>query len=300
MFSPNAAADFERCLALCTGDLQDDDLLSTVMSLYPYYTMRADIDRAQRLVESIRASLTGPRSPSYPSTTSRTGCSHGIAANSIMPRTKMELAAHTLTEEGRRALDAMLFMPNDPTAGLHTHLALARCIDGDLAGVEAEIGRAEEPLQRPAVPQGAIQPGLYPPDRGADPDRGRRTCDTRPRSPARLADIGERHGFDSWALVGQAQYATVGALIALAENDGDSSALAPHIAMLTSFVDTWRALGVIALITFYDAILARLLVAAGQPDEARNRLQTGLDLADQTGHAFLRCRVDQAGCADHR
>ena len=60
----------------------------------------------------------------------------------------------------------------------------------------------------------------------------------------------------------------------------------PHIATLTAVLDTWRAVGVIALITFYDAILARLLTAAGQLDDARARLQTALDLADDTGMHF--------------
>ena len=101
-----------------------------------------------------------------------------------------------------------------------------------------------------------------------------------------LGTLGEQHGFDSWELAGAAQHATVGALIALADNAGDAAALAPHIATLTAFVDTWRAVGVIALITFYDALLARLLTAAGQLDEARARLQTGLDLADQTTMHF--------------
>ena len=42
----------------------------------------------------------------------------------------------------------------------------------------------------------------------------------------------------------------------------------------------------IALITFYDALLARLLTAARQLEEARSRLQTGLDLARQTTMHF--------------
>ena len=63
-------------------------------------------------------------------------------------------------------------------------------------------------------------------------------------------------------------------------------ALQPHIATLTAVLDAWRAVGVISLITFYDAILARLLTAAGRPDDARARLQTALDLADDTGMHF--------------
>ena len=35
---------------------------------------------------------------------------------------KLEVAANTLTEVCTRDLEAMLFMPNDATAGLYTHL----------------------------------------------------------------------------------------------------------------------------------------------------------------------------------
>ena len=285
VFSANAAADFERCLALCGADLQDDDLLSTVMSLYPYYTMRADIDRAQRLVESIRGSLTGSRRAFLPVNDFAFGMLAWYRGEFSYARTKMESAEQTLTDDGIRALDSMLFMPNDPTAGLHTHLALTRCYDGDVDGVEAEIRRAEVRCTSMPFPKGAFSLAyarqievLISIERG-DFQRAAAVAGD-------LADIGERHGFDSWASVGIAQTLVVDALVALGSSAGDPEALAPHIATLTSLVDTWRALGVVALITFYDAILARLLVSAGQGAEALNRLQTGLELAAQTGMRF--------------
>jgi predicted ATPase len=51
-------------------------------------------------------------------------------------------------------------------------------------------------------------------------------------------------------------------------------------------VDAWRALAVRSLITFYDAVLARLLIAAGRLDQARDRIQIALQLADETGMHF--------------
>ncbi len=128
--SQNAAADFERCLALCSGDLADDDLFSTVMSLYPYYTMRADLDRSERLVRSVRAQLTGPRECFLPINEFALGQLAWYRGEFGYANKKLELAANTLTEACTRDLEAMLFMPNDATAGLYTHLALARYIDG--------------------------------------------------------------------------------------------------------------------------------------------------------------------------
>jgi class 3 adenylate cyclase len=296
VFSANAATDFERCLALCSSDLRDDDLLSTVMSLYPYYTMKADIARAQRLVESIRGSLTGPREAFLPVNDFAYGMLAWYRGEFGAARTQMELAAATLTAAGTRALDELLFMPNDPAAGLYTHLALTRCFDGDLTGVEDELGRAENRCAELPFPKGAFslaytrQIEVLIRIEAGDLQRAAAVA-------VDLANIGEAHGFDSWALVGSAQLATVGALSALAAYDGDRTVLAPHIQMLTSFVEGWRAVGVIALITFYDAILARLLVAAGDPDQARTRLQTGLDLAASTGMRFYDAELLRLGAS---
>jgi predicted ATPase len=72
----------------------------------------------------------------------------------------------------------------------------------------------------------------------------------------------------------------------LSHNADDRTALAPHIATITAYLDAWRALGVISLITFYDALLARLLIAAGERDTARQRLKIALALAADTGMHF--------------
>ena len=40
------------------------------------------------------------------------------------------------------------------------------------------------------------------------------------------------------------------------------------------------------MITFYDGVLARLLLAVGEPYQARERVDAGLSLADETGMRF--------------
>jgi class 3 adenylate cyclase len=288
--SPNVAADFERCLHLCSSDLQDNDLFSTMMSLYPYYTMRADLDRADRLVASIRSGLTGPRRHFLPINEFAMGMLSWYRGEFEFASSKMDIAAETVTEEAIRELDEMLFMPNDATAGLFTHRALARYVDGDLPAAESELAAAESRCAQLPFPQGAfslaytkqvevvirIEAGQL--DRAAD-------------VAADVAALGETHGFDSWALVGGAQQACVAAFVALSDYAADPSAdnlsaLDGHVATITAFVDMWRALGVISLLTFYDALLARLLIAAGDHGAARERLQIALDLADDTGMHF--------------
>ena len=55
---------------------------------------------------------------------------------------------------------------------------------------------------------------------------------------------------------------------------------------MTTFVDTLRTFELNTCITFFDAVLARLLIAAGQPEQARARLDTALALAQDTGMHF--------------
>ena len=282
--SQNAAADFERCLALCSSDLADDDLFSTVMSLYPYYTMRADLDRAERLVESVRAQLTGPRECFLPINEFGLGMLAWYRGEFGYAHQKLEVAAATLTDACTHDLEAMLFMPNDATAGLYTHLALARYIDGDLAGVAAELGRAEQRCAEIPFPKGvfslayARQMEILIRLEAGQLQRAAETA-------VELITLGEQHGFDFWALVGTAQQATVAAVSALADN-ADRATLEPHIAALTAFVEMSRSMNTISLITFYDAILARLLIASGELPKARERLHIGLELAEQTRMHF--------------
>jgi class 3 adenylate cyclase len=282
--SQNAAADFERCLALCSSDLADDDLFSTVMSLYPYYTMRADLDRAERLVTSVRAQLTGPRESFLPINEFGLGMLAWYRGEFGYAHEKLELAASTLTEACTRDLEAMLFMPNDATAGLYTHLTLARYIDGDLAGVAAELDRAERRCAEIPFPKGAFslayarQMELLIRVEAGQLHRAAEAA-------VELITLGEQHGFDFWALVGHAQQATVAAVSALADNV-DRAMLQPHIAMLTAFVEMSRSMNTISLVTFYDAILARLLIAGGDRPQARERLQIGLELAERTRMHF--------------
>ena len=43
--------------------------------------------------------------------------------------------------------------------------------------------------------------------------------------------------------------------------------------------------------SFYDAVLAQLLAAAGKPDEARERLDTALQLGEETGVNFYHAQL---------
>jgi hypothetical protein len=103
---------------------------------------------------------------------------------------------------------------------------------------------------------------------------------------ADMINEAERHGFDMWRLVGATWRAAVGALAALDTGDLDPTALAAHIATITTFLDTLRTIEVNIYTTVFDGVLGRLLIAAGQPEAARERLDIGLALAQDTGMCF--------------
>jgi hypothetical protein len=109
------------------------------------------------------------------------------------------------------------------------------------------------------------------------------------RAVALVADLlgqTERYGFDIMRLYGGVQQTVVGGVVALGADDPDPAALAAYISTLTTHLDTMREIGANAYVTFFDAVLGQLLIAAGQPELARARLDTGLQLAQDTGMRF--------------
>src|SRR4029077_11045968 len=95
-----------------------------------------------------------------------------------------------------------------------------------------------------------------------------------------LGDIGKQYGFDEWVMVAATQGATVRSLAALADDKPDPATLQAQIATMTAVVQTWRAYDLKVFLMCYDAVLARLLTAAGQREAAGDRVRIALGLAD--------------------
>ena len=123
-------------------------------------------------------------------------------------------------------------------------------------------------------------------------------CASRPASSTvpptvaeELTSDARRHGFDYWVVMGAAQQATVDALSALSAGEIDPKELQTHIGTLTFIVQSWREAEATLFVSFYDAVLAQLLAAAGKPDEARERLDIALQLGEETGVNFYRAEL---------
>ena len=85
---------------------------------------------------------------------------------------------------------------------------------------------------------------------------------------------------------GEALQAALSALDLVDADDPDPAGLSARIATMATCVDILHMVGMNVYITFHDAVLGRLLIAAGQPEVARDRLDTALQLAQDTGMHF--------------
>ena len=302
-----AVGDFERCLQLCGTDLPGDEVVVTLLALASYYTLRADLSRAAQVLESLRAGPGEGRPWLRPVIEGGFGVLAWLRGEFDAAGSHLEQAARGLTAADQQEIDAVWFRPDDPVASMHVYLALVGFVRGDLIGAEAELAQAARRADQLDFPQGPfslafarfveiwmrIETGQF--DRAAV-------------LATDLIDQAERHGFDAFRLLGGTQQAAVSAVAALGAEDLDPTALSAHIATMTTFVDILRTVELNLYIIVFDGVLARLLTAAGQPGQARARLDTTLQLARDTGMHFydaelLRLRAHthadpDAHCAD--
>lgn len=281
--SQNAAAEFERCLQLSGTDLTDD-LFATLTALYAHYAVRADLRRAHQVLQAVEAGIVQGQVRAFPTITAGFGMVAWYRGEFDSAREQLETAAARRHNVGQ-ALTNSWFMANEPVASIHTHLALARYIKGDLSGAEDELANSAQRCDAVGLPQGpfsrayARQMEVLIRIESGDLNRAAEVA-------VDLISDAEKNSLDSWVMLGSAQQAVVEAVRTMTTSPTDRAALRSHIAIVTRLVDGWRALGLKSMITFYDGVIARLLLTAGQPADARERVELGLSLAENTGMRF--------------
>ena len=192
-----------------------------------------------------------------------------------------DLPAKKLT---RPDLDKLVIAasPFDQYGAPRVPLALVHVVQGNLSGADAELAQAAEHTEQVAFPKG---PQSLAYTRFAQvwmcTESGQ--LDRAAVLAADMLGLAERHGFDLWRLIGTTQQAAVSALASLDSDWADGPDLSASLGVVSQSLDTWRAAGFIAFRPMYDGVLGRLLVAAGQLDEARGRLDVALQLAEETG-----------------
>lgn len=288
--SPEAAVDFERCLQLVRTDLREEELFATLTALWPYYVARGDLRRALQLSESVRGKVSNRRRWLSRANDAAFGMIAWYRGEFANARSVLEEATAAVAGADIADYESVWFIPGEPIASMHTHLALARAVHGDLNGAEEQLAESVRRVTSLDFPQG---PFTHAYERCYEIWM-RIEAGQLDRAQALVTELNaqaERHGFDFWVSIGVTQQATISALSTLAGGEIDLNQLQAHIGMMTFIVRSWREAEARLFVTFYDGVLARLLTAAGRTDEARERLETAMNLGQETGVNFYRAEL---------
>ena len=114
-----------------------------------------------------------------------------------------------------------------------------------------------------------------------------------------MMEKAERYGFEFWQGFGHTVQSRVDSDSLLRSAEPDAEAVTAQIDIVTQFTDLWRSVGLFAYQTHYDCIIGQLLTAAGRRDEAQTRINTALQLADDTGMHFFDAELLRARAHTH-
>jgi tetratricopeptide (TPR) repeat protein len=192
--------------------------------------------------------------------------------------------------------------PNDPIGGTYSFLAFTSFVQGDLRGADAALKKMEARSHAIGFPRGAFSL-CY----GRSIEAFIRAEAGEPQGclevATELSSLAKQYDFDEWMMVGWSEECAGRALLTLAAGETDPATLAAHIQAMTTVVQTWRAFEVKTFLAFYDGVLARVLIAAGERQAARDCVDVALKMGQDTWIQFydaelLRLRahtLDDAG-----
>lgn len=126
--SPVAVADFERCLQLAGTDLRDDELFATLLAVGAYYLWRADLHRAGQLLEVLQAATEQGRQWFRPAIDGSSGIVAWLRGEFDTARVYFDQATTGLGDDYEQRIQALWFVPHDPVALAHEHLAWDRLV----------------------------------------------------------------------------------------------------------------------------------------------------------------------------
>ncbi|MUL82196.1 AAA family ATPase [Mycobacterium sp. CBMA247] len=285
-----AVADFERCLQLASIGVYDDELVAALSAVGAYYFWRADLHRARRLLDIAEARAERPWFRHA------LDGSRGILAwlgGDFDTATKyFELATRDIDENYEHQLTKLWFVAHDPVALAYEHLAWTHMIRGDIVGADTQLECAVRRTEQLAYPQRpynhlyAIDMEIWLRAESGQFDRARPLVDM-------LLEQAHRYELDEvyWQLLTATERAMVGGLAEVCSDSPDSDVLTAQIGALTGVIELWQALGAATYRPFYWCMLARFLIAAGQLEAARTRIDTALTFAEDTGVKFYKAEL---------
>jgi class 3 adenylate cyclase len=282
--SPAVAADFQQCLRLVETGTHDDEVVATMLALVSYCATRADLTRMAKVLHSVRDDATTTHW-CYPALASSYGVLTWLRGEFNTATTYFADATADRPHAERHPIEAVWYLPNEPVCSAHLHLGMIRVWRGDAAAADAELNRATECAAGLVFPQSGFMEcftKFMTVLTFMETDR----LDHAAVVATEMIGQAEAYGFDQWRLAGMTHQAAVAASGALRSKQRDPEMLAPHIAAMTTLLQTWRAVGLDIYLTFYDAVLAQLHAAAGEPEQAREHLDRTLAQTARTGMRF--------------
>ena len=238
-------------------------------------------------METLRPGLSGAREWFRPVNHAGFGMISWFEGDFAASREILEASARDITGgPAETAVDEVWFVPNDPIASIHTHLALARFMGGDTPGADAEMERSNELTTILDFPQGpwSTAYGMWLrswmlAERG-DLDRAESVV-------ADLIGLGSRHGFDNWTMIATTQQAAIAAARAEQFDAPEAnSSTVEQAAALAGLVGIWQALELRVFLPYYLTMTGAALVAAGDEKSARNAFEDAIALGERTGMRF--------------
>ena len=288
-------AEFERCLELASIGNYRDELLTTMTALIGYYLPQAELRQAHELLETLYGRITEGRQWGYPAIESSLGTVLWLEGNFDTAREHLLRALADRSAADPRVLETAWWVVVDPISAAHIFLALAHVVCGDLDRANAEFAESVRRCAGLGFPQNAHNRAhTYFMEIWVALESGQ--MDKAAVLTAELRGQSDQSGLDVWRLVGATQNATVKALDALG-GGADPATLAARAEKVARLVDGSRLVRLNSYLTFHDAVIGRLLIAAGQPEKARERLKWALQHAEETGMCFydaelMRVRAD--------
>lgn len=282
--SGEAPADFERCLALASAGNYDDELFNTLTALIGYYVPRAELRRARELLDSLAARVTRERPWSRPVIASSLGSVAWLEGDFGTARRYLLDALADSPAADPAVLDAPSWVTVDPIAAAHQYLALTHTVSGDLDRANAELAASVRRSDELSFPHDSCNRAqTYFVEIWVCLEAGQ--TEQAAALVARLRELSQQTGLDLWQWVGRTEHNTVKALRAL-DAGADGGTLLAAADKIALHVDSSRMMHLNIYLTFKDAIIGRLLIAAGQPEKARERLDMALRHARETGMRF--------------
>ncbi len=279
-----APADLERCLALASAGNYEDELFTTLTALIGYYLPRAELRRARELLDSLSAPITKDRTWSRPVIASFLGSVAWLEGDFTAARKHLLRALADRSAADPAIVDAPSWVTVDPIAAAHQYLALTHTVCGDLDRANAELAESVRRSDGLSFPHDSCNRAqTYFVEIWVCLEAGQ--IAEAATLVARLRQLSQESGLDLWQWVGRTEHNTVKALTAL-DAGADAATLLAAADKIALHVDGSRLMHLNVYLTFKDAIIGRLLIAAGQPEKARERLEMALRHAQETGMRF--------------